>query len=340
MQGPTSGQVSWMRSLGSTVTSGPVVGSDGSIVVATNAGVLYALDPVTGSVRWKFDGGGALGTSDLSTSAAVLSGGTVVWPGPGSKLFALDSSGKQLWSIGFAATLLSPVIASPSKVYVEDVDGNLSAVQVTPTSGKVLWTVALGGSAGSSFGSPAIGTNGTIYTTVGHDAVAIVDAGDHGQVLWRYSVSAAIEVSPAVGPDGTVVVGTNDRYQYGLSPKGQLLWKVQRQRETYSSTAVTADGLAYYGDNAGNVYVTNATKGVPVVRYSGMGGQIWSTPVIDSGHDAYFGTQLGHIFGYRYDGTRLFDINAHGPIDSYPALTADGTLIVGTEKGSIYAIKR
>ncbi|MGH9071177.1 MAG: PQQ-binding-like beta-propeller repeat protein [Acidimicrobiales bacterium] len=337
VKGPQTGKVRWIRNLGAPITAGPVVGPGGVIVVATDSGVLQALDPATGADRWTFNGGTAYGANDLSTSPAILPDGTIVWPGPSNTLFGISPAGKKRWTLSFPAMLLSPVVASPTKVYVSDTSGDLSSVQVGPSTAKVLWSLALGGGTGSSFGSPALGHGGTIYTTDKRQAIAVVDHGAKGTVLWRYTVGADIEVSPAVAADGTVVVGTNDPYQYGLSPTGALRWKVRRVSETYSSTAATADGLTYYGDNNGIVYVTQSSTGKPVVRYQGLEG-VWSTPVVDSAHDAYFGTQGKHIYGYAYDGRKLFDIDAHAPIDSYPALGGDGALIIGTEKANLYSI--
>lgn len=335
--GPTTGHVRWVRALGAPITGGPVVEADGKIVVATDAGVLHALDAATGADVWTFNAAAGYGSNDLSTSPAILPDGTILWPGPGNRLFAFDTAGHELWSQPFPAMVLSPAVASASKVYVVDVNGDVSSVMVGDAGAQLLWTVALGGGNGATFGSPAIGPDGTVYTTVGQQAVAVADKGSTGHVLWRFNMGAAIEVSPAVGPDGTVVVGSNNPYQYGLSAAGHLRWKLRRESETYSSTSVTSDGLAYYGDNNGVVYVANASTGEPVVRYQGLQG-VWSIPIIDSAHHVYFGTQGGHIYGFTYQGARLFDINAQGPIDSYPAIAGDGTLIVGTKKGSLYAI--
>jgi hypothetical protein len=233
--------------------------------------------------------------------------------------------------------LLSPAISSAGKIYLADVNGDLSSVRIGSTGAHVLWTVPLGGGIGKTFGSPAIGPDGTVYSTVGRQVVAVDDEGSHGRVRWRFGVGSAIEVSPAVAPDGTIVVGTNGPYQYGLTPSGHVGWKLRRQSETYSSTSVTRDGLAYYGDNDGVVYVVNVATGAPVIKYQGLQG-VWAIPVVDSEHHVYFGTQGGHIYDFTYSGKKLFDIDAHGPIDSYPAITGDGTLIVGTEKGTLYAI--
>lgn len=336
--GPKTGAIEWMQELGAGITSGPVVESDGTIVIATDAGILRGLNPVTGADVWTYDSGTAYGPNDLSTSPAILPDGIILWPGPQRTLFALDGAGHELWARPFPATVLSPVVASSDNVYVVDVNGGLSSLIVGRGGSLVKWSLALGGGAGSTFGSPAIERDGTIITTVGHEVVAVVDHGNTGRVVWRYNLGAAIEVSPAIGPDGTVVVGANNPYQYGLSPTGKLRWKVRRRSETYSSTSVTHDGLAYYGDNNGEVYGVRAATGVPIVRYQGVHG-VWSIPVIDGGHCVYFGTQGGHIYGFTYQGRKLFDINAHGPIDSYPAITGDGTLVIGTEKGVLYAIR-
>src|SRR5271156_1003047 len=67
--GPTTGHVDWTRSLGGNITPGPVVGANGIIYVATNAGVLHAIDPATGADVWTFDGSAPYADGeDLSTS--------------------------------------------------------------------------------------------------------------------------------------------------------------------------------------------------------------------------------------------------------------------------------
>jgi outer membrane protein assembly factor BamB len=57
IQGPRHATVEWERSLGGNITPGPVVAGDGTIYIATNAGVLHALDPTTGADLWTFNGG-------------------------------------------------------------------------------------------------------------------------------------------------------------------------------------------------------------------------------------------------------------------------------------------
>lgn len=142
--GPRTGTVSWRVDLGGNVTPGPVIGVDGSVLAATNAGVLFALYPHDGHRLWSFDGGGGYG-NDLTTSPAVLGDGTILWPGPGQALFALDRSGRPLWETEFSAMVLSPAIGGRDRVYVADMAGRLSALEITTAGHRVVWSVEVGG---------------------------------------------------------------------------------------------------------------------------------------------------------------------------------------------------
>jgi hypothetical protein len=95
--------------------------------------------------------------------------------------------------------------------------------------------------------------------------------------------------------------------------------------------------LAYYGDNSGALHVLRERSGAPVATDHGSKG-IWAAQAVDSKGDVYFGTQGKHIYGFGRHGTKLFDIAASAPFDSYPALTGNGDLIIGDEAGTLYAI--
>jgi outer membrane protein assembly factor BamB len=331
--GPTSGHVLWTRDLGGNITPGPAVGPDETIYVATNGGVLYALDPTTGGNRWTFNGGQPIGgESDLSTTPLVLPTGDVLWPGSANTLFELSPSGALLWSHRFSTRPLSPAL-SGSRVYVEQTGGALSAFDVGTATPQLDWSLKVGT---ASYGSPVVAPDGAIVTTADRHVVDVADGGSSGKVVWRYTTAAPIEVSASVGTDGTVVVSTNDRYVYALKPSGTLEWRSDLGTESYSSSSVSG-GLAYYGDNSGALHVVRERSGAPVTTDRGGKG-IWAAQAVDGKGDVYFGTQGKHIYGFGPHGTKLFDITASAPLDSYPALTGNGDLIVGDQAGTLYAI--
>lgn len=336
--GPQTGTVRWKAALGDDLTPGQVIGVDGSVLAASEGGVLYALDPATGKQRWHYDGGSAFG-NDLSTSPAVLAGGTILWPGPRETLFALSAKGVLLWKERFDTQPLSPAIAGSGRVYVADLGGQLMALSITATGHRVVWTFDVGG---DDFASPTVGPDGTIYTAAGKDLVAVRDLGDSGVQRWRFHAKDAIEVSNAVAPDGTVVLGTNADSEYGVHPNGKKAWAFKKGEYTYSSSVIRPDGKAYFGDNQGRLTVLRSSDGSLLARSQGSASprtaSIWTMAVVDARGDYYFATVAGQVYGFDASGRQLFSVNAGAAINSYPAMGADGTLYFGTVDGTLLAI--
>ena len=333
--GPHTGTILWTRDLGGNVTPSPVIGSDGTVYLASNAGVLHALDPTTGADRWTFDGTGPFGgETDLSTSPLVLPSGSILWPGPGHVLYEVSSSGAELWSHTFTGNLLSPVRVG-STVYVVSMSGSVSALRVGGVVPVVAWTLGIGH---RSFGAPVVGHDGEVVTTVDSSVVAVSDHGSHGGVAWRHRLDSEIEVSPSLDAHGDVFVTTNDASVYAYSPTGHLRWHERVGTESYSSSSVAAGRLLYFGDNRGVLHVLHASTGHQITSHRLGTRGLWGGQAFDRKGDVYAGTQSGAIVGLGPSGHQLFRVQATGPIDSYPAITGTGVLIVGDQSGRVYAI--
>jgi len=336
--GPSAGTVRWKRDLGGNLTPGPVIGSDGSVLAATNSGVLVALDPANGALRWRFDVGTPYG-SDLSTSPAVVAGGTILWPGPGNTLCALGPNGRLLWKETFAGAVLSPAVAGRNRVYVADMAAHLTALEVTGARHSVVWSIDVG--AEVDYASPTVGPDGTVYTASENTLVAVRDTGDRGVVRWAFRSTAVVEVSTAVDADGTVVLGTNGDRQFGIGPDGEVRWSVDIGDYTYSSATATPRGRSYFGDNTGRVRVLDTTTGTVERTITPLGAgaeKVWTSVVVDARGSFYWATTEGNVYGYREDGTQLFRLATGSSVDGYPAIGADGSLYVGTTGGTLYAI--
>ena len=92
---------------------------------------------------------------------------------------------------------------------------------------------------------------------------------------------------------------------------------------------MTSDGLAYVADHSGRVHVLRVSDGTEAAAYQDEPpAQIWSAVAVDRGHRNYFGTQDG----------QLLDVALGGPVDSYPALTADRTVVIGDRSGEVVAV--
>ncbi len=329
----------WRRRLEGAVVPGPAVGRGNVAYASSNGGVLHAIDVRSGRDVWPYDGGAPYG-SDLSTTPLVLPSGVVVWPGPDDTVYGLGRDGRLGWKVAVDGQPLSPALAPDGTIVVGDTAGSLRAMRPARDGGRsdVLWERSLGT---TSYGSPAIAADGTIYTTVDRELVAV----RAGQVQWRVQAGDISEVSPAIAPDRTIVFAANDDVVYGVAPDGRVRWRHALGALTYSSPSVTRDGLVYIGDHHGFVTALNASTGGPVLRVLGLGRTarlrsvgVWTQPIVDASHHVYFGTRPGHVYGFDVRGRRLFDVDAGATVDSYPTLAADGTLLVGTEGSELLAI--
>lgn len=336
--GPQQGRLRWSAQLAGDLTPGPVIGIDGSVLQASNSGVLYALDPATGKQRWHYDAKQGYG-SDLSTSPAVLTDGTILWPGPLGTLYALTAHGTLAWRERLGDDLLSPAVAGAGRVYVADLSGQLTALEVGNGQHRKAWTLDLGD---QDLASPTVGPDGTIYTVAGRYLVAVRDLGDRGVRRWRFRSKDKLEVSNAVSSDGIVMLGTNADKQYGIRSDGKQAWAYDKGEFTYSSSVITPSGKAYFGDNQGRLTVLAASDGKQLLRVQGSStprtASIWTSVAVDGRGDFYFATVTGRIYGFDPSGKQLFELDAGAAVHSYPAIGADGTLYFGTVAGKLLAI--
>lgn len=333
VEGPTAGTVRWLRDLPG-VTSGAVVGPDGTVFVLANDGVLHALDPATGADRWTHDTG-RKGGGDLSISPLVLPDTSVLYGAPG-RLVALSPDGTLRWTADLPGEPTSPASTDGRRVYVGDSGGGVTALDVDATGTRRAWTVDVGS---TSYGSVVTDGKGRVYTTVDSALVAIDDRGAAGVVAWRADPGDDItEVSAGLAPDGTALLGTNGTREWAYTRDGNLRWSAPRVI-TYSSPSVTADGLAYVADHSGRVRVLDVATGRESAAYQlNPPQQIWTAVAVDRSHRLYFGTLDGRALGVDPSGRVLFDVDLGDSAYAYPALTADGVLIVAGRSGRLVAI--
>ena len=214
--GPTGGHILWTRTW-RNITPGPAIGAGGTIYVATNGGLFYALDASTGSTRWTFNGGKPIGgEADLSTTPLVLPSGDVLWPGSANTVLA-SPTGAMLWSRSFPRNRSPPPCPATGSTSSRW-GGTLSALDIGTTPPQLAWSLRVGT---LSYGSPVVASNGTIVTTADHHVIDVSDKGSSARILWSYATTAPIEVSASVGPDGTVVVSTNNHTVYALKSDEQ-----------------------------------------------------------------------------------------------------------------------
>lgn len=168
-----------------------------------------------------------------------------------------------------------------------------------------------------------------------------------GSLKWSYSFSTSysdVKSSPAIGGDGTVYVGANDRKLYALNPDGTLKWSFTVAGQIgYSSPCIGPDGIIYMPDSmiGKSLYAIrdDGTQGTSVWTYTASSGNMNGTPAIASDGTVYVANSgLQSLMAIRNDGNLKWSLSI-GDARTAPAIGTDGTIYIGSKNFSLYAIR-
>lgn len=197
------------------------------------------------------------------------------------------------------------------------------------------WTFDTGG---STYSSPAVSEDGTIYVGSADSVYAITP---NGRRRWAVAVGGFAISSPAVGDDGTVYIGARDGRLYALRGQdGSFKWApFETGDEIWSSPTIDARGTTIYvGSFDGNLYAINASTGTARWAFP-IGSEITSSAAIGRDGVIYVGALNSHVYAINPDGTERWRFATIGDVASSPAIGADGTIYVGSLDGALYALQ-
>ncbi len=190
---------------------------------------------------------------------------------------------------------------------------------------------------------------GTTYL-IAIDGVTQDDIGDFTLTIddsaWQAATGDAVTCSPAVGPDGTVYVGSNDNTLYAFGPTGALKWSHAEGAEFDTSTAVIGpDGTIYCGSLAGLLHALGPdgsvkwTYTVPgAAGTSASGNTITASPALGADGTVYVHSSDGNLYAVNPDGSLKWKAAVPGGSYAAATLAPDGTIYIGTDGGSLYAL--
>ncbi len=169
-------------------------------------------------------------------------------------------------------------------------------------------------------------------------ADSLLAQGD-GAVRWAFTTLGNVQSSPAVGADGTIYFGSQDKYVYAVSPSGNLKWRFLTGDWVDSTPAIGADGTIYVGSWDGKLYALRDNGGSATKLWAYTTGSfIASSPAVAADGTIYIGSGDLQLHAVNPDGSAKWKILTGDWIDSAPAIGADGTIYVGSWDNSIYAI--
>jgi outer membrane protein assembly factor BamB len=237
----TTGVLQWAFT-GAGAMNSPVV-AGGRLYVTANSGIVYALDPRTGSELWE----ATTGPGILARTVAVSSG--VVFVGSESAVadptfFAFDAiTGATRWSAKLNQ-IASSAAVSNGVVYVGSEDHNLYALD--SGTGATRWNATTGDGVDSS---PAV-ANGVVYAGSLDGNLYAFDALT-GAVRWKVFVGG--DGGEPIVANGVVYVASGDDTVYGLeASSGDVLWSYRAG--TFEEAGAIADGVLYMASFDGNLY--------------------------------------------------------------------------------------
>ncbi len=166
-----------------------------------------------------------------------------------------------------------------------------------------------------------------------------------GDKLWEYVTGGGIESSPAVGPDGTVYIGSSDKNGYALDgPTGAKKWQFTTTGPITAAPALSVDGMVYFASDKGPIYALDSASGVKKWEFAPPYRGNKTSPALADDGTVYIGSSdsSGYHFSlYALDGStgvKRWEFKADDYLGSSPVVGADGTIYIGSRDGKVYAL--
>jgi len=241
----------------------PAIGGDGTIYIGDSQRVLYALNPLNGSIRWQYPTGAGILTKLLPV---IGSDGTIYFGTADKGLFAINSDGTLKWQYSSIPEIkATPAVGNDGIIYAGGYNSDRTVATffaLTP-SGTLKWRYDIQG-VQNFFGIPvSIGSDGTIYygkfRLSSSNLYKLYAMNSDGNLKWTTDITqnTALYPSIAIGADGTVYSqnsGNNNNFQAINSVDGTMRWQANVGgigTNTTSAPAIAPDGIIYVGLSSG-----------------------------------------------------------------------------------------
>jgi outer membrane protein assembly factor BamB len=169
------------------------------------------------------------------------------------------------------------------------------------------------------------------------------------EIVWSYETGGSVTSSPAIGPDGAILVGSHDGELHVVTREGKALWRFATGDMIFSSPALFRGAVAYIGSDDDHLYALDLTARRALWRFKvGACTRTIGVGPDASRCDADAGPTLGPngvvytggdaVYAINPDGTLRWRYATGGHVSSAPALLPDGTVIAGCQDNLVYAI--
>ncbi len=150
---------------------------------------------------------------------------------------------------------------------------------------------------------------------------------------WTFETSNSVDSSPAIGPDGTIYVGSDDHNLYAINPNGTLKWSYRTGGLVTSSPAIGSNGTIYVGSEDHNLYAINP-NGTLKWKFSTSGRPVRQAIAIGPDGTIYFGSTYdqnagsGSFYALKPDGTLKWSYTDSAISDTFGSPAIDSNNII------------
>ncbi len=309
------------------VTAAP---DETTLYVATLGGSLIALGRA-GEERWRVAlGGRAYG------APCVAEDGTIYVGSDAHAFRAVTPEGRVRWTLETTGEADTSGAMTPDGAVVFAAGREVFLVSA---SGDVLWRFA---AKGKVFTSPAVAGDGTVIVGAqDHHVYAITKA---GALAWKVDLGQDVDGAAVIAEDGAVFVGTDGGEVVRLDAAGNIVFRAPvggfvRGALSLSRTGEVLAGT--YGPVPRVVRVAADGKVREVFTEHGTGARefgIHGGPLEDDRGTLLFGTQADAVYAVNTAGDVLFRFATGDDVDAPVTLLGDGTLLVASDDGKVYAL--
>lgn len=270
------------------------------------------------------------------------------WAGTGETGLTAPQAAMAVWNAGIATTptgqwVPSPVVGRNGRIYIGDAAGTLWAFD---PEGALTWSYQAG--TAPLVHAPALALDGTVYVKSRLGSLYAIAEG--GALKWTASPGDG-GGAPKVGGDGRVYVGGSDNegpggskryYLAAYRPDGMRFGFHLVDAAITTAPAIGSDGSVWVGTAAGTLYrmahnLSTAVSDAITPGYAiGAGLAIAS----DAGQTVLAPSAQNRLVAWNPSTRQVrWTFDAGGSIAGAPAVTADGTVFVGTNAGRVYSLR-
>ncbi len=252
---------------------------------------VHAVDVDSGDEVCRFPREPERGVNFFSPALAVEDNIVIVGDFNGT-VYGFDSSRNcsEIWRNELSEdSIVGGLVEYDDIVFIPSADGNLYAISYDLSSASVEWVFETD----SALWSAPLISEGVIYqSSMDHNLYALNP--ENGRVIWSDDLGAAILDTPTEADD-LLLVGTFGNQLVALNKaRGGISWTFDTEAWVWGNPLVI-EGIAYFGDVAGNLYSVDISNGRSVRDSWQANGAITASPVA-AGELIYFVTETGTLY--------------------------------------------